>query len=141
MMPKRMRTALILILAYAAVIDAFVAPSNMCKYRTLRWRGGSDVGADSSRAIRKSSAARTRLADEITPITALQSMTTAATALNSFLLTDGLSAAIHMGKIGDHSALSIPGPLSTLRPFFIVATAAILGIIAIYLIVPRPPSN
>ncbi|KAL9182828.1 hypothetical protein ACHAXT_004107 [Thalassiosira profunda] len=45
---------------------------------------------------------------------------------NPFLLTDGLSAATYMGG-GD----ALSGPLSTLRTFFVVLTAAIFGITAI----------
>ena len=45
---------------------------------------------------------------------------------NPFLLTDGLSAATYMGG-GDEFS----GPLSTLRTFFVVLSAAVFGITAI----------
>lgn len=59
----------------------------------------------------------------------------AATSLNSlpefntFLLSDGLSAATYMG--GSEDLSSLYGPLSTLRTFFIVVAAAVFGITAI----------
>lgn len=50
---------------------------------------------------------------------------------NPFLLSDGLSAATYMGSVDGDLASSISGPLSALRTFFIVLTAAIFGITAI----------
>mmetsp|Transcript_12799 Transcript_12799/g.27212 ORF Transcript_12799/g.27212 Transcript_12799/m.27212 type:complete len:215 (-) Transcript_12799:486-1130(-) len=50
--------------------------------------------------------------------------------VNSFLLTDGLSAATYMDA-SDNAFSSMSGPLASLRTFFIVIAAAIFGITAI----------